>query len=52
MTPGDDPTLRSDILAEVFSTFDKGYFSSKNYQLGVLNYKIVPLIFPRNNLQN
>ena len=31
--------------------FDKGYFSSKNYQLGVLNYKIVPLIFPRSNFK-
>ena len=29
--------------------FDKGYFSSLNYQLGILNYKIIPLIFPRNN---
>lgn len=29
--------------------FDKGYFSSRNYQLGVLKYKTIPLIFPRNN---
>jgi hypothetical protein len=29
--------------------FDKGYFSSRNYQLGVLKYKTVPLIFPRKN---
>jgi hypothetical protein len=28
---------------------DKGYFSSKNYQIGVLRYKIIPIIFPRNN---
>lgn len=31
--------------------FDKGYFSSKNYQLGVLKYKVVPLIFPRDNFK-
>jgi hypothetical protein len=31
--------------------FDKGYFSSRNYQLGVLKYKTIPLIFPRNNFK-
>jgi len=31
--------------------FDKGYFSARNYQLGVLNYKIIPLIFPRNGFK-
>jgi len=34
-----------------FLIFDKGYFSSKNYQVGVLKYRIVPLIFPRNNFK-
>jgi len=31
--------------------FDKGYFSSRNYQLGVLKYRTIPLIFPRNNFK-
>jgi len=29
--------------------FDKGYFSIKNYQIGVLKYKAIPIIFPRRN---
>ena len=29
--------------------FDKGYFSTRNYQLGVLKYRTIPVIFPRNN---
>ena len=29
--------------------FDKGYFSTKNYQLGVLKYRTIPIIFPRSN---
>ena len=31
--------------------FDKGYFSARNYQLGILKYKIVPIIFPRKNFK-
>ena len=27
--------------------FDKGYYSYKNYQLGISKYKIVPFIFPK-----
>ncbi len=30
---------------------DKGYYSYKNYQLGVSRYKIVPLIFPKSNFK-
>lgn len=29
--------------------FDKGYFSTRNYQLGVLKYRTIPVIFPRSN---
>lgn len=29
--------------------FDKGYFSTQNYQMGILKYRIVPVIFPRKN---
>ncbi len=29
--------------------FDKGYYSYKNYQLGISKYKIVPFIFPKEN---
>ena len=29
--------------------FDKGYYSYKNYQLGIGKYKSVPFIFPKNN---
>ena len=29
--------------------FDKGYFSTRNYQLGVLKYRTIPIIFPRSN---
>ena len=29
--------------------FDKGYYSYKNYQLGIGKYKTVPFIFPKNN---
>lgn len=28
---------------------DKGYYSYENYQLGISKYKIVPLIFPKEN---
>ena len=28
---------------------DKGYYSYKNYQLGISKYKIVPFIFPKDN---
>jgi hypothetical protein len=28
---------------------DKGYYSHKNYQLGISKYKIVPFIFPKDN---
>ena len=31
--------------------FDKGYYSYENYQLGISKYKIVPFIFPRDNLK-
>ena len=31
--------------------FDKGYYSYQNYQIGISNYKIVPLIFPKNNFK-
>lgn len=27
--------------------FDKGYYSYENYQKGLLDYKIIPLIFPK-----
>jgi len=30
---------------------DKGYYSYKNYQLGVSKYQIVPLIFPKSNFK-
>lgn len=29
--------------------FDKGYFTYENYKIGIINYKIIPLIFPREN---
>ena len=29
--------------------FDKGYYSYENYKKGILDYKIVPLIFPKIN---
>ncbi len=32
--------------------FDKGYYSYTNYQIGISNYKIVPLIFPKGEFQN
>ncbi len=31
--------------------FDKGYYSYKNYQIGISKYKIVPLIFPKENFK-
>ena len=31
--------------------FDKGYYSYKNYQLGISKYKIVPFIFPKDNFK-
>jgi len=31
--------------------FDRGYYSYKNYQIGISNYKIVPLIFPKDNFK-
>jgi len=31
--------------------FDKGYYSYKNYQIGISNYKIVPLIFPKDDFK-
>lgn len=31
--------------------FDKGYYSYKNYQLGISKYNIVPLIFPKDNFK-
>ena len=27
--------------------FDRGYYSYKNYQIGINEYKIVPVIFPK-----
>ena len=30
--------------------FDRGYYSKENYNIGILQYNIVPLIFPRKNL--
>ena len=30
--------------------FDKGYFSFENYQIGINKYKIIPIIFPKSNL--
>jgi transposase len=30
---------------------DKGFVSYDNYEIGVLNYKIIPLIFPRENMR-
>ena len=29
--------------------FDKGYFSYENYKIGIINYRIISLIFPREN---
>ena len=29
---------------------DKGFTSYKNYQLGIERYKVVPLIFPKENM--
>ena len=31
--------------------FDKGYYSYKNYQLGISKYKIIPFIFPKDNFK-
>lgn len=31
--------------------FDKGYYSYQNYQTGISKYKIVPLIFPKENFK-
>ena len=31
--------------------FDRGYYSYKNYQIGIFKYKIVPLIFPKENFK-
>ena len=31
--------------------FDKGYYSYQNYQIGISRYKIIPLIFPKNNFK-
>lgn len=31
--------------------FDRGYYSYKNYQIGISKYKIVPLIFPKENFR-
>jgi hypothetical protein len=31
--------------------FDKGYYSYNNYQIGISNYKIVPLIFPKDDFK-
>ncbi|MCQ8893729.1 MAG: transposase [Methanolinea sp.] len=47
----DELRRRRIIQNEDLLIFDKGYFSSKNYQLGVLKYKIIPLIFPRDNFK-
>jgi hypothetical protein len=30
---------------------DKGYVSYENYEIGVIDYKIIPLIFPRDNMR-
>jgi len=32
--------------------FDSGYYSYKNYQIGISKYKIVPLIFHKRKFQN
>ena len=31
--------------------FDRDYYSYKNYQIGISKYKIVPLIFPKENFK-
>jgi hypothetical protein len=31
--------------------FDRGYYSYNNYQIGIFKYKIVPLIFPKENFK-
>jgi len=31
--------------------FDRGYYSYQNYQIGISKYKIVPLIFPKENFK-
>lgn len=31
--------------------FDKGYYSYENYKTGILDYKIVPFIFPKENFK-
>ena len=30
---------------------DKGYVSYKNYEIGVMEYKIIPIIFPKENMK-
>ncbi|MDP2835553.1 MAG: transposase [Methanobacteriaceae archaeon] len=31
--------------------FDRGYYSYQNYQIGISKYKIIPLIFPKENFK-
>ena len=31
--------------------FDRGYYSYRNYQIGISRYRIVPLIFPKENFK-
>jgi hypothetical protein len=31
--------------------FDKGYYSYKNYLMGISRFKIIPLIFPKKNFK-
>ncbi len=39
-------TRNNDVLI-----FDKGYYSYKNYQIGIIKYKIIPFIFPKKNFK-
>jgi hypothetical protein len=47
----DELKRRKIIRDEDTVVFDRGYYSYRNYALGVREYKIVPLIFPRKTFQ-
>lgn len=40
---------RRKIQKEDILIFDKGYYSYKNYQLGISKHKIITFIFPKEN---
>lgn len=47
----DELKRRKIIRAEDTVVFDRGYYSYGNYALGVREYKVVPLIFPKKTFQ-